>query len=331
MSVLQAQIGGDRSYSFLNLISSARIGAAGGNLLAVKDHDLSLALYNPSLLNKEMDQSLSFSYVNYFSNINFGFASYAKHIDSIATFSATFHYLSYGRFEERDNIGEKTGEFSIGDYVLTLGAGREIDSNFSVGANFKTIYSGYYLFNSFGIALDISATYQKKSKGFTAAALIRNFGTQLKAYQKGEREKIPLEIQLAVSQKLKHAPFRFSLALENLQKWDLSYVDPTLKPTSDPSTGEIIPVKIPGFGNKLIRHVVVGTELVTKNFFIGFGYNFKRRMELRVRDRSGMSGLSFGLGMKIKKFQISYSLATYNQAGISNHITFAFNLNEFKK
>lgn len=328
---LYSQIGGNTGYSFLNLVSSARVGAVGGNMIAVKDNDLSLGMYNPSLLNKSMDQTFSLSYVNYFGDINFGFASYAKHIDSVATFAATFHYLSYGKFEERDNIGEKTGEFTLGDYVLTLGAAREIDSAFSIGANLKTIYSDYYLYNSFGMAVDLAGTYEFKKVGFTTALLIKNVGFQFKPYQQGNREKLPFEIQLALSQKLKHAPFRFSLAFENLQKRDLSYVDPTLKPTTDPATGEEIPVKLPGFGDKLMRHVVIGAELVTKNFFIGLGYNYKRRKELRLQDRGGLSGLSFGLGMRIKKIQFSYALATYNQAGLSNHITVSFNLKEFKK
>lgn len=329
--IVSAQIGGNASYSFLNLVSSARVGAMGGNLIAVKDNDVSLAMYNPALLNKGMDNSLSFSYVNYFSDINFGYASYAKHIDSIGTFSATFNYLNYGKFEARDETGVKTGDFNVGDYVLTLGAGREIDSNFSIGANLKTIYSGYYLYNSFGMAVDLGGTYSRQDRGFTASLLAKNIGYQFKPYQKGMRESLPFEVQLAVSKKLKHAPFRFSLAMENLQKWDLSYIDPTIKPTIDPSTGKEIPIKAPGFGDKLMRHAVIGAELVTKNFFLGFGFNYKRRKELHVNDHAGIAGFSFGMGLKIKKIQFSYALATYNQSSLSNHITVSFNLNEFRK
>jgi hypothetical protein len=330
-SAANAQIGGNTSYAALNLVSSARIASLGGNLIAVKDGDMTLGMYNPALLNKEMDQGAALSYVNYMGDINFGFAGYTKHIDSIATFSATLHYLNYGRFEERSETGEKLGEFSAGDYALTIGAGRQIDSLFSVGANFKMIYSSYYSYNAFALALDMGATFHKASRGFTASFLIKNFGLELDPLYTGSKQKLPFEAQIALSKKLKHAPFRFSLAYENLQQWDISYIDPTLKPTIDPTTGEEIPVEAPGFFNKLGRHMVIGTELVAKNFSIGFGYNFRRRQELKVTDKAGISGFSFGLGMNIKKIRFSYGLASYNRAGISNHITVAININEWMR
>lgn len=329
--LLHAQTGGNSTSSALNLVSSARIAASGGNMIAVKDADPSLGIYNPSLLNKGMDNTFSLSYVNYFGDINYGFLSYVKHKDSLATFAATFNYLNYGRFEERNEAGEKLGEFSAGDYVLNLSAGRQIDSSFSIGANLKTIYSSYYTYNALSMAVDVAGTYHKPGKGFTAALMMRNLGYNLKPMYTGNRESLPFEVQFAISQKLKHAPFRFHLAAENLQKWDLSYVDPTLKPSIDPTTGQEIPVKTPGFGDKLMRHMVIGTELTTKNFFIGFGYNYRRRKELKVNEKGGLAGFSFGMGMKIKKFQISYALATYNQAGLSNHITLSFRLDDFKR
>lgn len=325
-----AQIGGSTGSSAFNLVSSARVASLGGNLIAVKDNDPSLGIHNPALLNKSMDRYLSMSYVNYFGNINYGFLSYVHDVDTLATFSATLNYLSYGRFKETDETGQELGEFSAGDYVLNLGTGRRIDSLFSVGLNFKTLYSSYYFVNGLSFALDGGATYHRADKGFTASFLVRNVGVNVKPINPGNREKLPFDIQFGISQKLKHAPFRFSVAAENLHRWDLSYLDPTLKPTIDPSTGEKIEPKAPGFGDKLMRHAIFGTELVTKNFFIGFGFNYRRRAELRVRERSGLSGFSFGMGMKIKKFHLSYALATYNQAGLSNHITIAFNLNEFR-
>lgn len=326
-----AQTGGNTSASALNLVSSARVASLGGNLVAVKDNDPSLGIHNPSLLNKTMDSYLSMSYVNYFGDINYGFVNYVKHVDSLATFSATLNYLNYGRFEERNETGEKLGEFSAGDYNLVLGASRALDSMITLGANFKMIYSSYYNFNAFSLAVDAGATYKKPGSGFTAALLLRNMGYNLKPLYPGSRFPLPFDIQVGISQKLKHAPFRFSVAAENLQKWDLSYVDPTLRPTIDPSTGLEIPVETPGFGDKLMRHMVFGAELVGKNFFMGLGYNYRRRKELRLQEKGGLAGFSFGLGMRIKKIQFSYALATYNQAGLSNHITVSFSLNDFRR
>ena len=326
----KAQTGGTDTYQFLNVVSSARVASVGGNLISVKDNDLSLCMYNPALLNKSMHNTVSSSYVNYFSDINFGFVSYARHYDSIATFSASMSYLNYGNFLETNDIGEIIGEFSVSDYNLTLGASRQIDTNFSVGANLKFLYSNYWQYSSFGVAADFGATYHRPDIGFTASALVKNMGYQLKGYTKSLHEPLPFEVQVAVSQKLKHAPFRFSLAAENLQEWDISYIDPTIQPQIDPATGDEIPVPAPGFFNKLMRHVVIGTELVTKNFVVGGGFNFKRRVELSYTDKPGLVGFSFGAGVKIKKIQISYALSSYHLAAKSNHITIAVNLDQFR-
>ena len=82
-----AQIGGDNTYGFLNLTSSARVSALGGNAIAVKDDDPNLAFDNPSLLNKSMDYKLAFNYIKYFADINYGVVSFTKHIDSVGTFN----------------------------------------------------------------------------------------------------------------------------------------------------------------------------------------------------------------------------------------------------
>lgn len=325
-----SQTGGTSTYQALNFVSSARISAVGGNLISVKDNDLSLGMYNPALLNKSMHNSIASGYVNYFSDINFGFVSYARHYDSIATFSASLSYLNYGKFLETTESGEIINEFSVKDYIFALSASRAIDTNFSVGASLKFLYSNYWLYSSSGIALDFGATYSRPDIGFTVSAIAKNLGYMLKSYTKSNHEKLPFEVQVAVSQKLKHAPFRFSFAAENLQKWDISYIDPTIQPQIDPATGDEIPVPEPGFFNKMARHLVIGTELVTKNFVVGAGFNYKRRIELSYSDKRGMVGFSVGAGVRIKKIQVNYALTSYHLAGKSNHITIGFNLDQFK-
>jgi hypothetical protein len=59
---LYAQIGGEHVYSFLNLSPSARITGLGGQLISVRDGDVSLAYGNPALLNPEMHQAISFNH-----------------------------------------------------------------------------------------------------------------------------------------------------------------------------------------------------------------------------------------------------------------------------
>ena len=330
---LSAQLGGTNIYRFLDIPSSARVASLGGTQIAVRDGDLNLALYNPALLNDEMSNQVAFSYVSYFSDINFGFASYARHFDSIpATFAATIQFVDYGKFNETDATGLQTGTFNAGDYVLNLAGSYEIDTLFTLGVNTKLIYSNLAEYTSFGAAVDVAATYANDESGWTVAAIMKNIGYQFKTYTNDERENLAFQAQLGVTKKFKHAPFRLGIMINDVQKWDLTFDDPNAPISIDPVTGEVILEKNDGFGDKLLLHMVFNAEIIfSKNFNIRLGYNYRRRQELKINDRPGTAGLSWGLGMRIAKFHLSYGRATYHHVGASNHFTVSVKFAEFSK
>src|SRR5204863_5938050 len=53
-----AQLGGQTSFRVLDIPSSARSSALGGNYIAVQDNDINLGIFNPSLLNSEMSRQV---------------------------------------------------------------------------------------------------------------------------------------------------------------------------------------------------------------------------------------------------------------------------------
>lgn len=328
----EAQIGGTSTYRFLNLPNSPRVAALGGNFVAIADNDLSVGLNNPSLINAEMHNAVSLNFVDYFSDINYGFASYSRTYDNIGSFAASMQYINYGRFDYTDETGiipEDAGEFSAGEFALVLGWGRRLDSLFSIGANFKTIYSAFETYNSFGLGVDVSGTYHARS-GFTASLIARNIGRQLTTYTSGNTEALPFEIQFGISKRLEHLPFRYSVLLTNLQKWDLTYYDPA-EDNVDPFTGEVKTKSKAGeFADKAMRHVVIGGEfLPTKNFSVRLGYNYQRRQEMKIESKRGTVGFSWGFGLRVSKFNFSYARSAYHLSGSPNYISIAFNLSDF--
>ena len=326
-----SQIGGNSVYRFLDVPVSARVASLGGSAIAISDDDLNLTFDNPSLLHSGLSRHLSFSYINYVSDINSGQVNYAHHFNKLGTFSAGVKFFNYGKFVETDNGGNIQGEFNPGDYAFIIGYGKMLDSSFSIGANLTNIYSDFYQYNSYGAALDISATYQNRKKEFVAALVARNMGYQFVSYNRTENEPLPFDLQLGISKKFEHVPFRFSVVAHHLQKFNFTYVDSTQIPQSlDPSQEEEF--KGPPFTEKLMRHFIFGGEfLLTKNFHIRMGYNYQRRKELVFANRKGAVGMSFGLGFKAGRFHFSYGLANYHLAGWSNHFTLSSNLGEFFK
>ena len=59
-----SQIAGESTYQFLNISSSPRQLALGGKVLTNFDYDVSQALYNPSVINKEMDNNIALNFFN---------------------------------------------------------------------------------------------------------------------------------------------------------------------------------------------------------------------------------------------------------------------------
>ena len=326
-----AQTGGSSVFSFLNVPASARIAALGGTLISVRDNDLNSALQAPSLLNPAMSKSIALSAVTYVDGVKFGDASYANSFGKTGTFMANMHYANYGDFKETDVYGDVQGAFKASDYALTIGWGYQYNSHFSVGAAIKGIYSDYYIYNSFGLAADISGTFYDSLKQWTITFEARNIGAQLKSYVEKNNEPLPTEALLGVSKKLAHTPLRFNLTYRHLEKFDLSYSDPYNLGDLDPLTGEA-QVKTIGFWNKFSRHFILGTEiLLTKNFHLRAAYNFQRRRELLVDTRTGTVGFSFGFGLKISKFILSYGRGNYHLAGSANHFSISTNLSEFAR
>ena len=323
----QAQIGGDNTYEFLNLTPSARVAAMGGEFLAVKDDDVSLALINPSIISAEMDRDMVLSFVDFYSNINYGFASFVRSYDKIGNFAATIQYVNYGSFKYADFSGELQGEFSASELALVFGWGRQLTPRISIGANAKFIYSSLESYKSYGLAIDLASTYHNEVSQLTAALVVKNIGSQLKSYRTGNPEPIPFEIQLGVSKKLKHIPFRYSIVVTHLEKWDLTYENPLYVQSvigEDENQDNSA-----NLGKKFFSHIVLGGEFsITDNFVVRLGYNYRRRQEMKVEAKTSTIGFSWGFGFRISKFQFNYARSSYHLIGSPNYITITTNMNE---
>ena len=328
-----AQLGGSKTYMFLNMTNSARISALGGNFVPVYDHDINLAYSNPSLISEQMNNQISLNYLNYFADVNAGFVAYGHHFNKVGTFVATLQFLGYGDFTERDNTGRELGSFNAGEYSLNIGWSKKLSEHFQMGVNLKNIYSQLDRYSSYGIAVDLALSYIQTEKDLYSSLIIKNLGGQITTYTEGVREPIPFEIQWGISKKFEHAPLRVMMLLNDLQKWDLTYSDPNKEPEIDPFTGEEIKTTGWEWGDKAMRHVVLGIEFVPGkgNFMVQLSYNYRRRQELKLASRTAMVGFSFGFGIRISKFKLSYAHANYHLAGGTNTFTITTNISDFLK
>jgi hypothetical protein len=311
-----AQTGGDNVYEFLNLTHSGLVASLGGYNVSLQESDLNMAYHNPALLSPEMSKSLAMNYVNYFAGINYGMAMYSESFRNIGNFATGITYLNYGTFTETDVSGIITGNFKASEYAFSFIYSREIDSSFSVGINFKPVLSYLERYSSAGFAFDFGADWHNRSKLFSAGIAVKNVGYQVTTYAGEPHEKLPFEIQAGLSKKLAYAPFRFSLTLRHLEKYDLTYQ--YLPYGSSGTSGN----QNSEFFENMMRHVILGAELIPhKNFYFCGGYNYQRKKELEVESKVSTVGFSWGFGIKTSLLDLEFGRATYHLAGSSTHIS----------
>jgi len=311
---LFSQTGGDNVYEFLNLTHSGLVSSLGGSNVSLPGNNLNMAYHNPALLSGGMDKSLALNYANYFAGINYGQAIYSRSYQKTGNFAAGLTYLNYGTFTESDPSGVITGTFRASEYAFSLIWSREIDSLFSIGIDFKPVLSQLENYNSFGFAFDFGASWHNPTNLFSAGLVIRNVGYQVTTYAGEPHQKLPFEIQAGISQRLPHAPFRFSLTLRHLEKSDMTYQYNDSVSTDDRISSDFL--------ENMMRHVIIGAEIIPhKNFYFSAGYNYQRRRELQIKSNVSTVGFSWGFGIRTTLLDLEFGRATYHLAGSSNHVS----------
>jgi hypothetical protein len=331
-----AQVGGEHVYEFLNLSSSARVTGLGGHVIAVQDDsDVVLGYNNPAALNPRMHQELSFNYNFYLADVNSGFFSYGHHLEKWdVTLSGSAKFINYGEFQAANVQGTIEGTFKASETAIVLGASKRLYEKLTVGVNGMLISSRLAEYSSIGVNSDVGFIYSDTSKQFNIALVAKNLGRQITRYNT-ESEFLPFDLQLGISKRLAHLPFRWSVIYHNLHRWNITFDDPNSEESTlfliDDQGGDS---KSDVFFDNLARHLVFNGEFIfgkRENFRIRLGYNHQRKRELSLEQLRSAAGFAFGLGLRFKRFGIEFGHGFYHVAGGTNHVSITSNLKTFKK
>ncbi|MFL9832728.1 type IX secretion system protein PorQ [Chryseobacterium terrae] len=304
---------GTNVYSFLNIPVSARQAALGGDAITVRDYDVSFAIANPALLNKDSDKQLSVNASTYLADSKFGTIAFAKDLDNGHMVTLNARYLGYGNIPRTDESGFEMGEFSASDVAVGAGYAYQFEEDWTIGGGLNFITSKIDTYTSSALSGTAGITYHNKLNKEVASVVFKNFGYQFKSFN-GERENLPFRIDLGYTRILKVIPLAITITAHDLQKFDIS---------SDYNiNGQEI-----GFGRKIADHFSLGAELFPeKGFNIRLGYNLRRGNELAVVDQRNFTGLSAGFGLKISKFRLDYAHVRYHNSSNVNQIGISVDL-----
>jgi hypothetical protein len=318
LTSISQTLGGNAAYNFLKFSPSPQLSALGGVNISNINRDISLSFHNPSLLREDMHGQFSANFTSFYAGIKniHALAGYRK--ENWATnFSAAVDYFHYGTTTQTDASGNVMGTFNPSDYVVQLSASRKYLERWYYGAAFKFIHSSYGQYRSSAIAVDFGLNYYDSSSLLQIGFAAKNMGSQIQTYA-GTPEDMPFDLQLGITKRLKGSPFQFSVTAQRLQTFDILYNDTLYNANNGAEVNN-------GFFNKLIRHFIFGTQVfVGDKLEFTVGYNVLRRAELSVVNSSnGLTGICFGAGVTLKKFQFRYGRAQYqsntgvNQIGIN--------------
>lgn len=319
---LEAQIKGAGSsvFHFLNLPVSSRMNALGGENVAISDNDISMAFMNPSLLTAHTDKVLQLNYAYYLAGTMFGSVMYGHNYKE-NYFAAGIHYLDYGKMQYADELGNLLGSnFTAKDICVNIIYARQLGPMFRVGATLKPIFSVYESYTSFALGADVGGHFQTRDSALHIGLALRNIGWQLKAFHEEDygqhTEMLPLNLELGLSYRLKHAPLRFSLTVHNMQRWNIAPRETNVK-----------------WYDMLFRHTIWAIDIVPKNekFYITASYNHRRQAEMNITDVSSIAGLAFGAGVKIYKFQLGLAISQYSKSNFTYQVSLSTDINSFLK
>jgi hypothetical protein len=298
--VLNAQNNSDSVYRFLDISSDARISGLGGAHTALVDGDFSMFVMNPAYLFPDNSGYIAATYMNHIGDVNFGSFSGAYNLEKHGTLGVTFRVLNYGDLQRYDEFGEDLGDFRANDLSLTTGFGSELAPNWFYGISISLIHSSYGNFSSTAVTGSAGLLFRDPERNTTAGMSVTNAGIQLSAFSE-EKESLPFDLTIGVSHQLEYLPLRLSVTARKLHDWNLQN-------HSDNSE--------PGGVDQFFRHIIAGGELLlSSNLHLRLGYNHNLHQQTKTGKRIDGAGLSMGLGITFRDFQIDFARNSYSDLG----------------
>ena len=292
------------SFEFLTINDNAKIKALGGNNVSLTKNQ-NYYLSNPSFLFYSTNQNISINHMNYIADINSSSILYSDSLKHIGKFGIGIKYFSHGKFDGYDVLGNSTGSFNPKEFAITITKSIKF-SNFIFGTNFKYVNSKIYNKSDNAFLIDIGVIfYPTTKKNLTIGMTISNFGF---IFSKNNTY-IPFFVQIGTTFKPEYMPIRFSF---------------TINKSSEKN--HLLNIYSNSF-NKLLSLMNIGTEiLISKNINFQLGYNYKLNKELSLTNNRNNGGISYGIEILLKRFNINYARVVMNTINTSNVISLNFNL-----
>lgn len=318
---------GVKAYVVLDLYNSAQMTARGLNFMPRFTHDASSSITNPSTLNDSISNMFSITYTDLFAGAYQGAFAAVHSFKKVGTFALGMQYINYGTFNQTDVNGYYEGTFSAADYLFTIGYGMQLEKNIYIGVTFKPLFSKYESYSAIALCFDFAATWVSRNRDWQVAALARNVGKEIHSFD-SENDSIPFDIQIGLSKHMAKAPVIFYIVADKLTQWNIREND-KLNPRDEVHMDGSVKKEsnFKDFLDKGFRHLHFAVDIEpSRHFYLSFGYSWRQHQEMTVDDAFSLAGISYGMGIKYKKFTLNYARNEYHNYGSPNYITIGYSL-----
>lgn len=292
-SVFAASGAGTAAFNFLKIGIGPRALGMGGAYTAVAD-DATSTHWNPAGLTEMEGAKLAFGYTKYMAGINSGFLAYAKPMGVNSYLGAMINGFYVGGLTRTDENNIELGEFGSSMLVPRVAYARRLSENLSAGVAVKLIYQSIDTFNSYGMALDVGGSYAPTEVPYSFAVVVQNLGQQLKAFVE-EKDLPPITAKVGGVYRHREAPFLVGLDAGKSIDSDIFFS--------------------------------LGAEYwVNEMLGLRFGYYSLGRDLHSGSDTDILGGLSFGLGLKWKKYDLDYALVPKVDFGYVHRLSISLDM-----
>jgi hypothetical protein len=321
------QSGGKNVFTFLEAAPSARIQALNSSNFSDPSGDINLSFLNPSLVKDTSDQSISLSHNFHLGKTQQSNIAYGHHIAKInSTAFINLRYMNYGDFQGTDEFGNSTHIFNASDVAVSVGISHKLSQFLTGGASLKLISSRLESYKASGLGFDFGLHYYFPEKKFSFGLVLQNIGGVLSNYV-NSKEAIPANVAVGISKKMRYLPLRIFANLHHINNWDYKYdgEEENIFLFDEPKVKSQFVKEL----DNLFRHLSFGGEFVlgqSEGVKLRVSYDHLRKKELSVNPYRSLGGFGFGVGLKVKKFDVDFGMNAFHIAGSTVHFSISSNI-----
>jgi hypothetical protein len=314
-----SQIGGKRSFEFINVPPSARLAALGGINVSLMDRDVNFFYSNPALNRDTLSGMASVNYQFQVADIGHAAFTYAHRFNRIGMLTMGIQHMNYGTLQGYDPSGNETTTFRANETMIMAAKSHQI-GHYNLAASVKGIFSNLAGYKGGALAIDIGGTFVHPAQQLTIGLVLKNIGLVFSDFTNTSASKLPFDVQAGVTFKPNHMPVRFSVAAFNLTKPNVTYNDPAAQ-NEETTTLQ-----------RIFTHMNFGGELlIHKNVNVLLGYNYFNYHSWKLEGRTAGAGLSFGFSAMVKNLDFVFSRTNYVAGKGAYTFTLSTNINKIFK